>query len=104
MNDEKIKEFTLNKKEFNEITEAHNKFNKTKFGKKIKLYIGIISAYSIISIFMFFIFVMLYALEYKNFDIYSAICAAVCIINSSLVLVSQIIYENMVMNFISTKK
>ena len=104
MNNEKMKDYTLNTKEYNEITKAHNEFNKTIFGKKAKLFIKILSLFSIFSIFMSFLCIILNTMGEKNFDIFAAICGALFFINTSLLIVSQIIYENMVMNYINSKK
>ena len=104
MNNEKMKDYTLNTKEYNEITKAHNDFNQTMFGKKVKLFIMILSVFAIMFIFMSFLCMILNATGEKNFDIFAAIFGALFFINMSLVLVSQILYENMVMCYVNYKK
>ena len=104
MNNEKMKDYTLNTKEYNEITKAHNDFNQTMFGKKIKLLTMILSGFGVFFIFMSFLCIIIYATGEEKFDIFAAICGALFFINSSLVLVSQILYENMVMCYVNYRK
>jgi len=40
----------------------------------------------------------------NDLDIYAAICGGLFFVNVSLMFVSQIIYENMVMNYLKFKK
>ena len=104
MNNEKMKDYLLNKKEYNEINKAHNDFNQTIFGKKVKVLTMVLSGFTIFFIFMSFLCIIFNAIGVENFDIYAAICGALFFINTSLVLVSQILYENMVMNYVNYKK
>lgn len=104
MNNEKMKDYTLNAKEYNEIEKAHNDFNQTMFGKKIKLLIMVLSGFTVFFIFMSFFCIILNSMGEENFDIFAAICGALFFINISLVLVSQMLYENMVMCYGNYKK
>ncbi len=104
MNEEKKKNYALNTKEYNEITKAHNDFDKTMFGKKVKLLTIALSTLSIAFVIMFFICIIANAAGEKNFDIFAGICVALFITNTSLLMVSQILYESMVMNYINYKK
>ena len=104
MNNEKMKDYALNTKEYNEITKAHNDFNQTMFGKKVKLLTMILSGFAVFFIFMSFLCIILNATGEENFDIFAAICGALFFINVSLVLVSQILYENMVMCYVNYRE
>ena len=93
----------LNEKEYNEITKAHKDFDQTIFGKKIKIFMSILSCFTLLFLVVGLVLVIFNDLNQNNFDVYAAICIAVFFINFSLMLVSLMLYENAVMNFMNYK-
>ena len=100
----KMKKYTLNEKEFETMTKAHDEFNKTIFGRRVRLFIMIFRIYGILFFVMSLLCMIFYVDGGKNFDIFAAICGALFFGSSSLGIVLQIQYEHMVMDYIGFKK
>jgi hypothetical protein len=94
----------LNNGEYGDLAKYHEEFDKTIFGKSIKIYISVLTSLAIIGLAMGGLFMIMNALGENNCDIIAAMCALLFFVNVSLTIVAQIIYEHMVMNYIGFKK
>lgn len=99
-----MKKYTLNSDEYNELLKAHDAFDKTIYGKKVKMFITGLAIFAIMFLCICFMCFIINDFMKNNFDIYVAICGGLFFVNVSLILVAQIIYENMVMNYLKFKK
>ncbi len=99
-----MKKYTLNSDEYNELLKAHAAFDKTIYGKKVKMCMTVLAIFVIMSLCICFMCFIINDFMNNDLDIYAAICGGLFFVNVSLMFVSQIIYENMVMNYLKFKK
>lgn len=104
MSREKFMDYALESKELEELKKAHGEFDKTLYGKRINLFIRLMGIKCVLYIILGFLCIVLNLMGDENFDIYAILCFVLFGINSSLILVIQTIYENMVMNYLNRKK
>ena len=99
-----MKKYTLNSDENNELLKAHAAFDKTIYGKKVKMCITGLAIFAIMFLCICFMWLIFNDFMKNDLDIYAVICGGLFFVNVSLILFAQIMYENMVMNYLKFKK
>ena len=94
----------LNNKEYEELNKAHEEFNKTMYGKTVKIHVSILTFFGIVAILLGGAYAIVDLLCEGNYYIISAMCICVFFIIVALVIVCQTIYEHMVMDYTEFKK